>query len=157
MLSKNTIYVVSIIIVGFLTRLININQPILEVAGWRQCYTASIARNIYYNGMNIFYPQALRYGDTKGYIGGTKFNIYPYPVAILYKLFGVHECLGRLVSIAVFCGGAFFLYKLTNAALKLRKTFPSWPTGKMAEISKRSTWISLPFYRRITNNLIFKA
>jgi len=41
-------------------------------------------------------------------------SIYPYTVAMLYKLFGVHESLGRLVSIIAFCGGAFFLYKLTR-------------------------------------------
>ena len=56
MLNRNTIYVTLIILAGFLTRLINITQPILEVAGWRQCLTASVARNFYYNGMNIFYP-----------------------------------------------------------------------------------------------------
>ncbi len=114
MLNKNTKYAILIIIAGFLTRLINISQPILEVAGWRQCYTASIARNFYYNGMNIFYPQVLSSGATDGYVGGTEFNIYPFAVAILYKLFGFHEYLGRLVSIIVFCGGAFFLYKLTR-------------------------------------------
>nr|MBC8548384.1 glycosyltransferase family 39 protein [Candidatus Brocadiales bacterium] len=53
-------------------------------------------------------------GNTAGYLGGSEFNIYPFVVAILYKLFGVHEYLGRLVSIIVFCGGAFFLYKLTR-------------------------------------------
>jgi hypothetical protein len=114
MLNKNTIYAILIIFVGFLARLINITQPILEVAGWRQCYTASIARNFYYNGMNVFYPQVLASGNTEGYIGGSEFNIYPFAVAILYKLFGIHESLGRLVSIIVFCGGAFFLYKLTR-------------------------------------------
>jgi len=114
MLNKNTIYAILIIFTGFLTRLINITQPILEVAGWRQCFTASIARNYYYNGMNLFYPQVLASGNTDGYIGGTEFNIYPFVVAILYKLFGIHESLGRLVSIIAFCGGAFFLYKLTR-------------------------------------------
>ena len=114
MSSKSIIYVGLTIMVGFFTRLININQPILEVAGWRQCYTASIARNFYYNGMNIFYPQVLSGGVTEGYIGGTEFNLYPFIVAILYKLFGFHEYLGRLVSIIAFCGGAFFLYKLTR-------------------------------------------
>jgi hypothetical protein len=114
MLSKNTIYAILIIISGFLTRLINIYQPILEVAGWRQCYTASIARNFYYNGMNIFYPQVLHGGNTEGYIGGTEFNLYPFAVAILYKCFGIHEYLGRLLSVFAFCGGAFFLYKLTR-------------------------------------------
>jgi hypothetical protein len=114
MLSKNTIYAIFIIIVGFLTRLINIKQPILEVAGWRQCYTASIARNFYYNGMDIFYPQVLSGGATEGYVGGCEFNIYPFAVAMLYKIFGVHESLGRLVSIIIFCGGAIYLYKLTR-------------------------------------------
>ena len=114
MLNRNTLYVTLIILAGFLTRLINITQPILEVAGWRQCLTASVARNFYYNGMNIFYPQTLNSGNTEGYLGKCEFNIYPYTVAMLYKLFGIHESLGRLVSIIVFCGGAFFLYKLTR-------------------------------------------
>ncbi len=114
MLDKNSIYAIAIIISGFLTRLINIKQPLLEVAMWRQCDTASIARNFYYNGMNIFYPQVMQGGTTEGYIGGTEFQIYPFTVAILYQLFGVHEYLGRLVSILAFCGGAFFLYRLSR-------------------------------------------
>jgi len=115
MLDKYSKYAVFIIITsGFLTRLININQPLLEVAAWRQCYTASIARNFYYNGMNIFYPQVSYGGNTAGYVGGAEFNLYPFTVALLYKLFGVHESLGRLVSIIAFCGGAFLLFKLTK-------------------------------------------
>jgi len=114
MADKNSKYAIIIIISGFLARLINIKQPILEVAMWRQCATASIARNFYYNGMNIFYPQVLWGGATEGYIGETEFHLYPFTIAILYKLFGVHESLGRLVSILAFCGGAFFLYKLSR-------------------------------------------
>ncbi|HDY68491.1 MAG TPA: hypothetical protein ENH85_11945 [Candidatus Scalindua sp.] len=114
MLDKNSKYAILIIISGFLARLINIKQPILEVAMWRQCETASIARNFYYHGMNIFYPQVLWGGATEGYIGETEFHLYPFTVAILYKIFGVHEYLGRLVSIFAFCGGAFFLYKLSR-------------------------------------------
>ena len=81
---------------------------------WRQTDTAAIARNFYYNGMNIFYPQVLWSGNTEGYVGETEFHLYPFAVAVLYKLFGVHEYLGRLVSILAFCGGAFFLYKLAQ-------------------------------------------
>ncbi len=110
-------YAIFIIISGFIARLINIKQPLLEVAMWRQCATASIARNFYYNGMNIFYPQVLWGGATEGYIGETEFHLYPFTVAILYKIFGVHEYLGRLVSILAFCGGAFFLYKLSRKYL----------------------------------------
>ena len=61
-------------------------------------------------------------GDVKGYAGQTECHIYPYTVAMLYKLFGVHEYLGRLVSIMAFCGGAFFLYKLA------RKYFDKTPS-----------------------------
>jgi len=114
MTDKKFIYAISIIVSGFLARLMNITQPLLEVAGWRQCDTASIARNFYYNGMNIFYPQILQGGVTEGYIGETEFHIYPFIVALLYKMFGVHEFLGRLVSIFAFCGGALFLYRLSR-------------------------------------------
>jgi 4-amino-4-deoxy-L-arabinose transferase-like glycosyltransferase len=113
-LDKNSLYAILIIISGFIARLINVTDPILEVAMWRQCDTASIARNFYYHGMNIFYPQILNGGATEGYIGGTEFHLYPFTVAILYKIFGVHEYLGRLISILAFCGGAFFLYKLSR-------------------------------------------
>ncbi|MFQ5713777.1 MAG: ArnT family glycosyltransferase [Candidatus Scalinduaceae bacterium] len=114
MLDKHSKFAILIIISGFIARLINIKQPILEVAMWRQCETASITRNFYYNGMNIFYPQVLWGGATEGYIGETEFHLYPFVIAILYKLFGVHEYMGRLVSIIAFCGGAFFLYKLSR-------------------------------------------
>ena len=114
MQDKNYKYVILIIILGFLVRLINITDPILEVAMWRQCDTAAIARNFFYNGMNIFYPQVLWGGTTEGYVGETEFNLYPFVVALLYKVFGVHEYLGRLVSIFAFAGGAFFLYKLAR-------------------------------------------
>lgn len=105
-------YAILIIIAGFLVRLINITDPILEVAMWRQCGTASIARNFYDYGMNIFYPQMVGGGAIKGYVGESEFQIYTFTVAMLYKLFGVHEYLGRLVSITAFCGGAWFLYRL---------------------------------------------
>ena len=114
MLSKYSKLSIIIIVSGFMARLMNIKQPLLEVAGWRQCDTASIARNFYYNGMNIFYPQILAGGATEGYIGETEFHLYPYVVAMLYKVFGVHEFLGRLVSILAFSGGAFFLYRLSR-------------------------------------------
>ncbi|OHC02830.1 MAG: hypothetical protein A3H23_06025 [Planctomycetes bacterium RIFCSPLOWO2_12_FULL_40_19] len=112
MTNKHYIGAILIIISGFLLRMINIELPIFEVAMWRQCGTAYIARNFYEHGMNIFYPQMVGGGDIKGYIGESEFQIYTYTVAILYKLFGVHEYLGRLVSILAYCGGALFLYKL---------------------------------------------
>ena len=115
MLDKNAKFAILIIISGFLARLMNISQPLFDVTMWRQTDTAAIARNFYYNGMNIFYPQVLwNSGNTEGYVGETEFFLYPFVVALLYKVFGVHEYLGRLVSILAFCGGAFFLYKLAQ-------------------------------------------
>ncbi len=114
MSNNNSKYAIAIIISGLLSRLVNLKLPLLEVAMWRQCQTASVARNFYYNGMNIFYPQVSYGGTTNGIVGDTEFQLYPFIVALLYKFCGVHEYLGRLVSILAFCGGAFFLYKLTR-------------------------------------------
>lgn len=112
MTNKHYIGAILIIFSGFLARMINIELPIFEVAMWRQCDTAGIARNFYNYGMNIFYPQMVGGGLINAYAGELEFQIYPFTVAILYKLFGVHEYLGRLVSILAYCGGATFLYKL---------------------------------------------
>ena len=122
MIGRHYIIAIVIIILGFSVRLINIEKPILEVASWRQCDTATVARNFHDHGMNILYPEMVGMGDVKGYAGQTECHIYPYTVAMLYKLFGVHEYLGRLVSIMAFCGGAFFLYKLA------RKYFDKTPS-----------------------------
>jgi len=65
---------------------------------WRQADTASIARHFFINGYNILHPQIYWGGTGPGYVE-SEFQLYPFIVAILYKVFGEHLLLGRLVSL----------------------------------------------------------
>ena len=96
---------------AFCLRIYNIQSPILGVHSWRQSDTAAMARNFYENGYNFFYPQIDWGGNLAGYCQ-TEFPIYSFFIAILYKFFGVHESIGRLLSISFSLVAIYFFYKL---------------------------------------------
>jgi len=95
-------------------RLVNINMPILEGTATRQIQTAMIAKNLYTNGFNLFYPQVDFLGTGPGYFV-EEFPLLNFIVAVLYKLCGgVYEWIGRLISISFFAGSVIFLFNLTR-------------------------------------------
>ena len=83
-------------IVGALLRLVDIWQPI-DQPSWREADVAGIARNFYQEGMNPFYPRIDWRGDGPGY-AEMELPLYPWTIAVLYKVFGFHEAIGRVVS-----------------------------------------------------------
>lgn len=99
-----------LILAGFYVRLLHVSSPLMDTHSWRQTQTAMFARNFYRNGMNIFKPQIDWDGEKPGYIE-SEFQLYPYIVALFYKLFGVNEMYGRLVA-ALFSAGAMLLMYL---------------------------------------------
>jgi 4-amino-4-deoxy-L-arabinose transferase-like glycosyltransferase len=103
--------IIFLLLLAFVLRIYNVQSPILGVHSWRQADTAAMARNFYENGYNFFYPQIDWGGNLLGYCQ-TEFPIYSFIIAILYKFFGVHESIGRFVSIAFSLISIYFLYKL---------------------------------------------
>lgn len=99
--------------VAFLVRLIRIDAPISGVHSWRQARHAMVARNFYRHGMNVLYPQ-VDWGGKEPLLIQSEFNIYAYQVALLYKLFGVHESLGRTLSLTYAMGTLLFLYLIAK-------------------------------------------
>jgi 4-amino-4-deoxy-L-arabinose transferase-like glycosyltransferase len=67
---------------------------------WREADVAGIARNFVREGMRISYPRIDWRGDGPGYVE-MEFPIYPYLIAVGYKVFGIHEIIGRLITYAV--------------------------------------------------------
>ena len=63
---------------------------------WRECDVASIARIYYCEDMNLFYPSIDWCGDGPGY-AEMEFPIFPWLDTVLYKNFGCHETLGRVL------------------------------------------------------------
>ena len=86
-------------IVGTFLRLKGIHNPIFDHPGWRQGDTAAIARNFALLRYNPLFPQTDYNGPPPNYVE-LELQIVPFLAATLYKLFGVHEVFGRLISLA---------------------------------------------------------
>ena len=91
--------IVVITLVGAALRLKGIHDPIFDHPGWRQGDTAAIARNFAQLQYNVFFPQTDYNGPPPNYVE-LELQIVPFIAATFYKLFGVHEVFGRLISLA---------------------------------------------------------
>lgn len=87
---------------------------------WRQTDCLSIAKNYYDHGMNFFKPEIHnQLGDngTSGYSAGELPLLY-YSAAVLWKIFGVHEWIYRLLVLVISFVGFFALYRTISKLLK---------------------------------------
>jgi hypothetical protein len=121
------------VVAGLLLRLRGIHNPLLDHPGWRQGDTAAIARNFATLQFNIFYPQADYNGPPPNYVE-LELQIVPFIAATLYKIFGIHEVFGRLLSVAFGLGtivvtGAFarWLFRSSVAGLAAAAIYTALP------------------------------
>src|SRR6185437_12273889 len=87
-----------VVLIAIALRLKGIHDPILDHPAWRQGDTASIARNFYRLQYNIMYPQTTYNGPPPNYVE-LELQIVPFLAATLYKIFGLHEIFGRLITL----------------------------------------------------------
>jgi 4-amino-4-deoxy-L-arabinose transferase-like glycosyltransferase len=92
-----------VVLLGFVLRLAGIHDPILDHPGWRQGDTAAIARNFATLDFNPLHPQTDYDGPPPNYVE-LELQIVPWLAAALYRIFGIHEVFGRLISIAFSLG-----------------------------------------------------
>src|SRR6266513_5899461 len=100
-------------ILAVAVRLIGINQPYIDDWSWRQGDVAAIARNYFQNGFHFARPQIDWTGDQPGYVG-TEFPILPFCAALCYKIFGVHEWIGRVQALILFALSLPFFFLLVR-------------------------------------------
>ncbi len=79
---------------------------------WRQADCLSLTLNYYKEGRNFFEPAIHWVGNGKDGKTISEFPIIYYTVAKLWKLFGYHEYIFRLVNILIVFSGLFCLYRL---------------------------------------------
>ncbi len=84
---------------------------------WRQTDCASTALNYYSFGLNPFKP---RMHNLLGGYGHTinELPVIYYTVALLYKLFGPHEMIFRLLTLLFFWVGLYYVYRLSLLMIK---------------------------------------
>lgn len=117
----------AIVLVAIALRLKGIHNPILDHPNWRQGDTASIARNFALLKYNILYPQTNYDGPPPNYVE-LELQIIPFLAASLYKIFGVHVIVGRLLTLAfsvatVAVVGAFASWLFSSRAAGLIAAF----------------------------------
>jgi 4-amino-4-deoxy-L-arabinose transferase-like glycosyltransferase len=98
-------------ILAVAVRLVWINQPYIDDWSWRQSDVAAITRNYFQGGFHFTRPQIDWAGDQPGYVG-TEFPILPFTAAICYKIFGVHEWIGRIQAVLLFALSLPFFFLL---------------------------------------------
>lgn len=113
-------WMILILILAAAVRLYRVNAPYLDAAATKQLTVFAIARNYAEGGIDFLRPRAdwMPYGPN--YIEG-EFQLVPAVAALLYRIFGVHEWIGRSVAIAfslasIFCMAAVIRLLLGNAS-----------------------------------------
>lgn len=114
-------WVFFLLVVGVVLRLPLAFAPLTysETDDWRQADTASIARHFERNGFNLLYPQIYWGGDGPGYVE-TEFQLYPFVVALLYRVFGEQVWLGRLFSLVMSIAALWLFYRWAARVVSFR-------------------------------------
>jgi 4-amino-4-deoxy-L-arabinose transferase-like glycosyltransferase len=112
--NKKKLVIIAIFLLIFLIRSPHINNSITESGDlWRQADTESIARNFIKYKFNIFYPQFNYDGPPPNYVQ-LEFQLTTFIIAILYKFFGYHIWLARLVPLCFFMASAYFVFLIAR-------------------------------------------
>jgi hypothetical protein len=108
-LTRERIALAVVLLLAIALRLKGIHNPVLDHPGWRQGDTAAIAKNFATLQYNIFYPQTNYDGPAPNYVE-LELQIVPFLAATLYKIAGVHEIFGRLLTLLFSTGTAAVLF-----------------------------------------------
>lgn len=117
----------AILLLGLVLRLKGLHNPLLDHPGWRQGDEAAIARNFAQLQYSPLFPQTDYNGPPPNYVE-LELQIVPFLAATLYKIFGVHEVFGRLISIG------FSLATIAVVGFFARWLFSDWIAGLLAAL-----------------------
>ena len=109
------IILISIFLAGAILRMSDTFRPINQ-ASWRENDLGAIARNYARESMNPLYPRIDWRGNTEGF-AEMEFPLYPYLIAVTYRIFGVHDYFGRIWAFLFSLSTLFFFFKLAREYL----------------------------------------
>lgn len=100
-LDKYVYFIIAVLtVLALLTRLRGFSAPLYDAYYFRQTQTATVARNFYTNGINLFRPQLDIFGTGPEQYLILESPIYQAVVAYLSQFWGFSESIARSVSIA---------------------------------------------------------
>lgn len=107
-------FLLGILALALLPRLIHLDSRPLGPHAWRQCDTASVARNFHENGYQLVLPQID--WAVPGYVE-MEFPLYPWVTSLGYAAVGEAEWLARMLAIAGSLVTILFLYLIVARIL----------------------------------------
>lgn len=110
---KNRIALWMVLLVALAARLYSVSAPLTDGGQERQTQVAMIARNLYRENLNVFYPRMDSFAPDPGYVT-LEFPLQPALMAVAYHAFGIHDVIGRLITIAFSMGSVVFMYLLVS-------------------------------------------
>ena len=114
-MSRQKILIVVLFLAAAALRFADVFRPINQIP-WRESDLGGIARNFVREGMNPLYPRVDWRGDSPGY-AEMELPLYPWLIAVTYKVFGMHDDIGRMWSFLFSLGTLFFFFRLARSYL----------------------------------------
>lgn len=94
-------------------RLHYIEVPMADAHGWRQIFNADVARNFTEQSLNIFYPR-VNWGGAGDSVVSMEFPLLQWIAALLFREFGEHDIICRLVAMVFSMATIAGIYGLAN-------------------------------------------
>src|SRR3989304_4756510 len=102
-----------VLLVALAARLYSVSAPLTDGGQERQTQVAPIARNLHRETLNVLYPRMDSFAPDPGYLT-LEFPLQPALMAVAYHAFGIHDVIGRLITIAFSMGSVMFMYLLAS-------------------------------------------
>lgn len=114
-MSRSKLLIIILFLAAAGIRFADTFRPINQ-SSWRECDLGAISRNFASEGMNPLYPRIDWRGDGPGF-AEMEMPLFPFLTAITYKIFGIHDQLGRVWAFLFSLGALFFFYRLAREYL----------------------------------------
>jgi Dolichyl-phosphate-mannose-protein mannosyltransferase len=114
-MSKVKIVLILVFAAGALVRVADVMRPI-DKPSWRECDLGAVSRNFVEEGFDPLNPRIDWRGNTPGY-AEMEFTLYPTLIAASYKVFGVHDFIGRVWAFLFSLGALVFFIQLARRYL----------------------------------------
>jgi len=125
------LFLIITIVLGLLVRFQNFHLLPIDGHAMRQTDTESVAYNLAFRNHNILYPQnsLIRpITNTNSYFF-LEFPAYQYSISLLYRLFGWHIELARILNLFLFVVSVLSLFLFT------KNTFLEWDGANLITVS----------------------
>jgi hypothetical protein len=103
-----------IILLPLIFRLYKITNPLVDEPNFRQAQTATVVKNYYINGLDLFRSELDIFGIGKEKYLTLEFPLYQSIVLFFYKTISPNDCWGRIVSILFSLIGGLYLFYLVK-------------------------------------------